>query len=392
VIFVSQSAPSIARSPEMRRVVEDSKRLNVPIYTIDPRGLMAPELGLEGSMEDQTPERRRGLDRAVRESKDRLKELASNTNGRAYVDHWNLAHAARDLIADNASYYLLGFSSTPHQLDGKFHPVSVRVKRPGMRVRARAGYTAEKPRAASTAPSRLPDSLGAGLPAGDLRLQAFAAPIAPTRRGATTLLTLRVEYPPRVDAQTHGDDRLLMAWVAVDPDARIKASGQKILRARIDHTPSEAFIVAVDDFVDLPKGRLTLRVAVSSEILGRHGTVHVPLDVKALGNASLDATPLIIGVEDDAIARVGPASSVGTAPFPVTTRRMFSPRDRLRIFSRLFSREGDTVSTELVLMQGGAIARTMPVRMTPADGIRERRIVIRSWTSTIFLPDDMSSN
>jgi len=48
----------------------------------------------------------------------------------------DLARSFRRIVDDLSSYYLLGYYSNG-KLDGRFHTISVRVKRPGVQVRAR---------------------------------------------------------------------------------------------------------------------------------------------------------------------------------------------------------------------------------------------------------------
>src|SRR5207344_2488540 len=48
----------------------------------------------------------------------------------------------RRIVDDLSSYYLLGYYSTNTRPDGKFHKITVRVKRSGVDVRARRGYLA----------------------------------------------------------------------------------------------------------------------------------------------------------------------------------------------------------------------------------------------------------
>src|SRR6185295_18521006 len=64
------------------------------------------------------------------------------TDGRAIVNQNDLEAGMRQIVRDSSAYYLIGYSSTLSTPDGKFHPITVRVKRPGVQVRSRRGYVA----------------------------------------------------------------------------------------------------------------------------------------------------------------------------------------------------------------------------------------------------------
>ncbi len=93
--------------------------------------------------------------------------LAVATDGIAVMNSNDIERGLKRVVADLTSYYLLGYYSTNAKLDGKFRSIKVRVKRPGVDVRARRGYraaTAEEVTAARKAEE--PDSGGAGLKTG----------------------------------------------------------------------------------------------------------------------------------------------------------------------------------------------------------------------------------
>ena len=85
---------------------------------------------------------------------DTLRELAENTDGRAIVNRNDLGAGMKQIIRDSSAYYLVGYNSTQAPTDGKFHEIKVRVKRPGVQVRARARVTGPTPQTTSSAPSR----------------------------------------------------------------------------------------------------------------------------------------------------------------------------------------------------------------------------------------------
>ena len=72
------------------------------------------------------------------------------------------------IVDDLSSYYLFGYYSTNTKLDGRFRNITVRVNRPGARVRARRGYrgrTADEliSGASGAAAAEAPDSLTTAL-------------------------------------------------------------------------------------------------------------------------------------------------------------------------------------------------------------------------------------
>ncbi|MEW5984986.1 MAG: VWA domain-containing protein [Acidobacteriota bacterium] len=107
---------------DFQRLPGLANRANVSFYPIDPAGLR-----LTGMMG-------RNLDT--------LRVLADETDGLAIVGTNDLSGGAKRITDDLSSYYVLGYYSTNTTLDGGYRRITVRVKRPGVHVRARRGYLA----------------------------------------------------------------------------------------------------------------------------------------------------------------------------------------------------------------------------------------------------------
>ena len=121
---------------EYRDLFDQANRANASFYPVNPAGLEAPAT-IAG----------------IRDSVNRtemLRTLAENTDGIAVVSSNDLSKGFRRVVDDLSSYYLLGYYSTG-KLDGRFHAITVRVKRPGVQIRARRGYLAALPADATSA-------------------------------------------------------------------------------------------------------------------------------------------------------------------------------------------------------------------------------------------------
>ena len=114
-----------------------------------PRGLSGFDDAAEIASLPNDPSLNLGLSALQRElqtSQDSLRVLSDETGGFAAVNSNDFAKGFERIIRDNSSYYVLGYYSNDSKRDGQFRTLTVRVKRPGLQVRARKGYTAPKGR------------------------------------------------------------------------------------------------------------------------------------------------------------------------------------------------------------------------------------------------------
>lgn len=120
----------------LRELTETANRSNVTFYPVYAMGLTPFDSDIGP---DPPPSLQQ--DRANMSARqDGLRYLADMTDGAWVINTNNIEAALKRITDDLSSYYLLGYYSTNARLDGKFRDITVRVKRPGARVRARRGY------------------------------------------------------------------------------------------------------------------------------------------------------------------------------------------------------------------------------------------------------------
>src|SRR5688500_9724916 len=121
---------------QLRDVFTAANRNNAAIYTLDPLGLAPFEYGIDEAV---GPNQDR---RALQMTQDTLRSIADETDGRAIVNRNDLAPGLAQIVRDSSYYYLVGYNSTQAPSDGKFHEITVRVRRRGLDIRSRKGYWA----------------------------------------------------------------------------------------------------------------------------------------------------------------------------------------------------------------------------------------------------------
>jgi VWFA-related protein len=129
------SLSMLQNEPRFLHIMRQANTGNTTFYPMDPRGLAVFDEDIDarvGIIEDSA---------RLKDRHEAMRLMADVTNGLALLNTGNLSSVMQRIVADSSSYYLIGYYSTT-QMDGKFHDLTVRVKRPGVLVRARAGYLA----------------------------------------------------------------------------------------------------------------------------------------------------------------------------------------------------------------------------------------------------------
>ena len=244
---------------EMRDVFSAANRSNTALYTVDPRGLATGEFDINENV---------GIQRsnsALRQTQDTLRTLAAETDGRAFVNRNDFGQAMKQIVADSSAYYLIGYNSTPAPQDGKFHEIKVRVKRPGLEVRARKGYWALTPDEVA----RATDAPKAGPPpAVNRALSSLAEPsrgrvvrtwvgTARGENGKTRVTFVWEPIPPQPGVRR--DTATTVSLIAASPD------GEQYFQGDVPDGPAADGEAPRQATFEVPPGRLQLRVGVSGQ-------------------------------------------------------------------------------------------------------------------------------
>lgn len=107
-------------SPQrFRELLRAAAQNNVVVYPVNPSGVGA-----------------------IGPANDRLLEFASNTGGTAVYNRNDLVQGVIEVSREFEAYYLLGYASDNNKADGTLRRIDVKVKKPGIEVKARRGYRA----------------------------------------------------------------------------------------------------------------------------------------------------------------------------------------------------------------------------------------------------------
>ncbi len=330
-------------SREMQDVWDACNRNNTSIYAIDPRGLAVGAFDITANISIKTSQQ------FLSQSLDTLRDLAGNTDGRAIVNRNDLAEGMKQIVRDSSAYYLVGYTSQA-ATDGKFHELRVRVRRPGLQVRARKGFwafTDEEVKRAVAGPKP-------GPPAEVTKALTAIAPLTNRRY-------IRSWFGS--DRGPDGAGRMTFLWEPLPPTPGVKrdeprrvtvlatsASGDVIYRGRV---PAELAAPGNGGIIrfDVPPGKIDVRMTIEGDGTGTLDTETRELTIPDPGAPDVVlSTPRIWFARN---AREFTALTSGTPPAPSATRE-FRRIDRLlvRIDAYAPANAPTTVTATLLNQQG----------------------------------------
>jgi len=264
---------------ELRAATSSAVRANMSIYPVDTRGLQAIVPGGDASR----PSARgvsafsgRGLNQqfdGLFASQETLQTLASDTGGRAFTDTNDFGEAFAQVQRDTSLYYLLGYNSANVAKDGRFHRITVRVKRPGLRVEHRAGYYALRDFAHTNRQDRerqLQEQLAAPVSATDLAVVVSAGwfRLAADRY----YVPLSVAVPGGALRNAPQRDTLDIAGIVRDEQGRPVGRLRETLDIAPDSSDLTSRQLLYQAGLTLPPGRFAVKVVVRENASGAMGS------------------------------------------------------------------------------------------------------------------------
>jgi len=269
-------------SDEIDRTVRAVNNANLAIYPVDARGLMtSPQFSAErrGNANRRPP--RIPPPAPGSKNQDTMRELASRTGGRAYINTNDLNKAIRDAIQDTRVTYTLGFYPSGEKFDGKFHELKVKVDRPGANIRYRKGYFdfAEQPQDEKARKAELSDAVWSPMEASALGLVVQVQPDASKPKSMNVFVKVD---PHGISLQQQGDrwdGRLDLLFVQKD-DRGGQFNGTsdtmelQLQQANYEKVSREGLIYKKT--IEMAPQANQLRVVVRDAASGTVGTVTIP--------------------------------------------------------------------------------------------------------------------
>jgi VWFA-related protein len=314
--------------------------------------------------------------------RDMLRALADQTEGRLILDASDPAAALVRLVSGSDAYYLVSFRSGNLQADGRFHPVTVRVRRPNLTVTARKGFWA--PTADDVLRARLLARANEPKPPPEppRRISPLIRPWFGVARGAAGSTQVSFVWEP---AGRVPGDRSRPPMLAKITLKASKADGTQVFEGVVRPAGAAAAGASGDDPVravfETPPGRLRLQMRIEDAASRVIDTDVRDLIVSPLNALVTLGTPEVIRARSALDYR---ALAPDAAAVP-TSAREFSRSERLIIRVPAYAADADlAVTARLSSRQGGSL-RAIAVTAGPSPNLYQVDLPLAGLASSTYV-------
>ena len=390
--FNREATSSLAT--DAQRAIGAAQRANVNVYGIDPRGLDGFGDMIEISGRSDYPQLDfgtfRGFLHELRLSQESLFALSDQTGGLAVVNTGDVAGGLGRVVLDNSRYYLLGYYSDSKRWSRKFMKIDVRVKRPGLEVRARRGFLPPDSKAATkavdakagTSPA-LAAALARPVPIGGVPLRVFATALKGSGPKATVLVASEIDGSALKFTQRDGRfvERVELSIVATDENAKVQGGDRQQFDMNLlpdTHARVSRSGVRLISHLDLPPGRYQIRVGAYETTGGAVATVPYDIEVPDYGKRPFVMSGIVLSSSDaDALVNANPDPQLkDVVPATPVVTRSFSRAQTLTAFAEIYD-NASTLAHDLMLVATvrdatGRVAFRAQDRRTGVAGARSQ--------------------
>ena len=367
---------------DLRAAMTAAMRGGITFYTMDPEGLCA--LDCAGGSENL-------------ERMDGLRKLAAATGGFPIVNSNLFTDAFPRIVAENSNYYVLGFTSGSENRDGRYRRLEVRVKRPGLSVRARDGYigpskatdrTDTKPKAGVTLSAGVAESIATPLANVGVPMAVFASAYrGSSGKNANVMIAVNIDATrlDLVEGEGATTGQVEVASVAISAGGKVAGSQRErftlALKPDTWARVRDSGIRLVTGMT-LPPGRYQLRVAGGNTASTRTGSVMYDLDVPDFAKPPLAMSAL--AVTSRRLATTLTVTSPGVraaAPAAPAATRDFPAGDTLSVYAEIYdNRSKDPHRLDLVAelrtLDGRLAGRSVTETRNDNQGVQKLDVTI----------------
>jgi VWFA-related protein len=295
---------------------------NVSVYPVDVRGIVPGDMfsaartgaGSPSAAVTSQAQSITGLALSNGQMQNTMQVMAALTGGRAYFNTNDISGSIAEAFNDGSNYYSLSYVPRWTEWDGKFRKIEVKLDQKDVRLYYRRGYYAEDPDKRKHSLPGPDPSMGVAMmhgtpetsqisfrlhltPDSGVRTMEISAPIlqkrdkvkaavikGPAQHYAVTYIVKPsdIAFLPAGSDRMHSD--LAFSAIAYNAEGKILNSSIGVFNLPISAKTYDAVMhdaLHISTGLDLPVGRVYLRLGVHDMSTGKIGTLEAALDVGA---------------------------------------------------------------------------------------------------------------